>query len=212
MSDLLRLLSNTGDAACAIDPAQRIVLWNDAAEVLFGYAARDVLGRPCAQVIRASDRHGCAVCGVECLASRLAQAGQAITTRDLRVQAKSGAPVIVSATTIVFPERWRRTAILAHLFREISGVAFNGAAAPPAAGASHPTDGAPAPAAALGQLTPREREVLSLLATGAGTNEIAKRLFISPVTVRNHIRRVLEKLGTHSRLEAVTRAMRAGLA
>lgn len=60
-------------------------------------------------------------------------------------------------------------------------------------------------------LTPREREVLSLLADGLSTAAIAKRLFLSPATVRNHIQSVLTKLGAHSKLEAVTVALREGL-
>ena len=65
--------------------------------------------------------------------------------------------------------------------------------------------------AATTQLTPREREVLGLLAEGLSTEEIVGRLVLSPHTVRNHIRRILSKLDAHSRLEAVTIAARAGM-
>lgn len=54
-------------------------------------------------------------------------------------------------------------------------------------------------------LTAREREILQLFAMGLGTVAIAKRLEISPVTVRNHSQRILAKLGVHSRLAAVAR-------
>jgi DNA-binding NarL/FixJ family response regulator len=54
-------------------------------------------------------------------------------------------------------------------------------------------------------LTPREQEILQLFARGLGTTSIAKRLSISPVTVRNHAQRILAKLGVHSRLAAVAR-------
>lgn len=64
---------------------------------------------------------------------------------------------------------------------------------------------------ATAQLTPREREVLGLLAEGLSTEEIVGRLVLSPHTVRNHIRRILAKLDAHSRLEAVTIAARAGM-
>jgi DNA-binding NarL/FixJ family response regulator len=53
-------------------------------------------------------------------------------------------------------------------------------------------------------LTPRELEVLSLVAEGLGRNEIATRLFISPKTVGTHIERIFRKLGVHSRAEAVS--------
>jgi RNA polymerase sigma factor (sigma-70 family) len=60
-------------------------------------------------------------------------------------------------------------------------------------------------------LTPREREVLSLLAEGLTQNEIADRLVISPKTVATHIQRILGKLDVRSRAEAVARAYRLGL-
>jgi len=60
-------------------------------------------------------------------------------------------------------------------------------------------------------LTPREREVLEELAAGKSTDTIAASLHISPVTVRNHIQRILPKLGARSRLEAVALGIRAGI-
>ncbi len=61
------------------------------------------------------------------------------------------------------------------------------------------------------QLTRREREVLALLVEGASGHAIAERLRISPNTVRTHIQSILTKLQVHSRLEAVTFAVRHGI-
>jgi DNA-binding NarL/FixJ family response regulator len=60
-------------------------------------------------------------------------------------------------------------------------------------------------------LTTRERETLDLLAEGATTDEIGRRLGVSRNTTRNHVQRVLEKLGARSKLEAVAVARREGL-
>jgi DNA-binding NarL/FixJ family response regulator len=60
-------------------------------------------------------------------------------------------------------------------------------------------------------LSKREREVLAELGTGASTEQIASRLFLSVHTVRNHVHSVLHKLDAHSRLEAVSRAQKQGL-
>jgi DNA-binding NarL/FixJ family response regulator len=60
-------------------------------------------------------------------------------------------------------------------------------------------------------LTSREREVLGLLARGLTQGEIARALVISEKTVATHIQHVLEKLGVHSRAEAVALAHRSGL-
>ncbi len=60
-------------------------------------------------------------------------------------------------------------------------------------------------------LTPREVEVLDLLVDGASTQAIAERLYMSTNTVRNHVQKILTKLGVHSRLEAVSTAVREGI-
>ena len=60
-------------------------------------------------------------------------------------------------------------------------------------------------------LTPREGEVLSLLANGHGTRDIAERLSISVNTVRNHIQNILQKFQVHTRLEAVAIATKHNL-
>jgi DNA-binding NarL/FixJ family response regulator len=60
-------------------------------------------------------------------------------------------------------------------------------------------------------LTPREHEVLQLLAEGVSQREIARRLVVSPKTIGSHIQSILAKLEVHSRTEAVVFAYRAGL-
>jgi DNA-binding NarL/FixJ family response regulator len=52
-------------------------------------------------------------------------------------------------------------------------------------------------------LTPREKEILRCLAEGLSTAAVGKRLFISPVTVRNHVQSILQKLDVHTKLAAV---------
>jgi PAS domain S-box-containing protein len=77
-------------------------------------------------------------------------------------------------------------------------------------GIVHPNP-APRPGRPSVDLTPRQQEVLQLLADGASTDDIARRLHLSKETVRNHVRGVLRALGSHSRLEAVAIAHRRGL-
>ncbi len=61
------------------------------------------------------------------------------------------------------------------------------------------------------KLTDREMEVLKLVARGMNNRDIAKELFISENTVKNHVRNILEKLQIHSRMEAVMIAVREKL-
>lgn len=61
------------------------------------------------------------------------------------------------------------------------------------------------------QLSPREREVLKLLADGLGVAAISKQLFISESTTKTHISKLYEKLGAGNRAQAIMTAMRMGL-
>jgi DNA-binding NarL/FixJ family response regulator len=65
--------------------------------------------------------------------------------------------------------------------------------------------------AAYGTLTPREQEIMRLLAEGLSGKEIAERLFISPKTVENHRSSIMNKLDLHSTMELVRYAARLGL-
>lgn len=62
----------------------------------------------------------------------------------------------------------------------------------------------------LSELSPREREVLQLVATGASNKEIATQFFICETTVKAHLRSILEKLHAHNRAEAVALAAAKG--
>jgi len=64
---------------------------------------------------------------------------------------------------------------------------------------------------AASRLSPRQREVLALLADGAGVDAIAERLGLERTTVRNHVSAILHRLECHSQLQAVAAARRQGL-
>jgi two-component system nitrate/nitrite response regulator NarL len=60
-------------------------------------------------------------------------------------------------------------------------------------------------------LTPREREVLKLVADGRSAPEIGQLIHLSPATVKSHLHAIYEKLGVSERAAAVAEAMRRGL-
>ncbi len=61
------------------------------------------------------------------------------------------------------------------------------------------------------ELSRRERQVLQLTANGASVDDIARQLYLSAHTVRNHLRHAMARVGVHTKLEAVVAAARAGV-
>ncbi len=215
MNHLEAWIGATADGACAIDAQQRIRLWNRAAERILGFHGPEVRGRHCYEVLSGTDGDGCRVCRHDCATIGRARRCRPIPTADLYVRSKSGEPIWINVTTLLVPASWATGTLLVHLFRDVDRQValqqsvdklvseFAGTAA--ARGPGAPADG---PSSHRFPLTPREREVLALLATGATTRSIAHRLSVSPATVRNHVHHILGKLGVHSRLEAVALALR----
>jgi len=210
--EALHLFDNTTDGVMAVDLDGRVVLWSHAAERLLGYAASEVLGRHCHEVLRGGDENGNVLCHLHCHILTMASRRQPGHACDVWTRRKDGAERWLNVSTVLVPDG--EGTIVVHLMRDVTSTRIpqraveimlrqfqEGAAAPPR------TLGEP-PAV----LTPREREILELLASGESTGGIAGRLFISTATVRNHTQSILAKLGVHSRLAAVALASRSQLA
>lgn len=91
-----------------------------------------------------------------------------------------------------------------------SFVARSGERRQASAPATSPSDSSNGPVLGHG-LTSREFEVMRVLATGASTVEIARELYVSPKTAKNHIAHIYAKLGVKSRTQAVAKALRQGI-
>lgn len=200
-AELCGILGGTEDGVVAIGPGLRVEGWNEGATRILGYARQDALGRVCHEVFQGRDRCGNQVCGKNCPAQARLRLGELVPTRDVLARDQSGRKVWLSLTTVVPPPMYRDGCLLLHVFREM--------ALPPElerlVAERLRGEGRPSP---LDVLSMREREVLRLLAEGAGTAEIARRLYISPATARNHIQHILGRLQVGSRLEAVALALR----
>lgn len=178
----------SGDPLLSFGPDLRILSWNAALERLTGIAERDAVGHPCWEVLGGVDEAGL-VCHAGCSQIRLAREGWPIPSRQIEIKT-AGGRASVSMATIVVADGTRGPVCL-HLFR--GG----------ATGADDDSD-------AEVRLTPRQSEVLELLAGGLTARAIASRLEIAEITVRNHIRAILLELGCHSQLAAVAEARRRG--
>jgi len=205
------LFEATLDGVFAVDRRQRIVFWNRAAREILGYEPDEVLGRHCYEVMRSVDGSGCAICRNRCTTVRASLRGELSPTRDVQVDTKDRGRLWINVTTFVLPSKWRELSLHAHVFRDTSEAkqiearleqTLGELNAPTEPGElRHPKE----------PLTERETEVLRLLAAGASTETVCARFDINASTARTHIQHVLQKLGVHSRLEAVTFAMRNGL-
>src|ERR1051325_7977522 len=166
-----------------------------------GWAYDDVVGKSCGGMLAGVDDYGNRYCSDDCPVVSIATRGDAVRQFRLRARAKSGEKLAVEITVLKFMLPQGNGMLLVHVVRP--------AAAEPVA---LPLDQREEPAAALdprlGELTARELEVLSLLSAGEKTRVIADRLGIAPLTARNHINNMFEKLDVHSKAEAIALAYR----
>jgi len=195
-------LERAADGAFVIGPDGRIVLWNRAAERMLGYAAREVIGRPCCDLFVGYDDHGNRLCYRGCHVSTLVKMGDPVQSFDMKTRSKTGRPIWINVSTLVVSGGGAGGPLTVHLFRDTTATKelltlVHDHLSEPAA-----------PSTSNGALTRREIEILDLVATGVRTRVIAERLHVSPATVRNHVQNILGKLGAHSRLEAVAWATR----
>lgn len=215
-TELFDLLEHTADAAYTVTQDGEICSWNRAAERLFGYPASEVLGRHIEEVFDAYDALGTEPLagGPETAVRDSEASGSGIPHFDLDVRTRSGARLWVNVSTIVFHNRRMGRRLLVRLARDITQHRRNTellnrmvvAARELVALASDASEHAPTES-----LSERERRILTLFAEGNNSATIARKLSISPQTLRNHLHHINRKLRTHNRLEAVTHAQRRGL-
>lgn len=183
---------HSGTAVFRTAPDGRILDWNAAAERLTGIRARETNGRSCWQVLAGRDVAGGLICHAGCSALRLAHECWPVRPVDLHVRL-GDREATLRVTTIVLDRDEGEPWIL-HTIGE----------APPA------QRRVPADSGRV-TLTPRQREILHLLAQGIRPRQIATRLTLSETTVRNHVQAILLAFGVHSQLEAVARARELAL-
>lgn len=150
----------------------------------------DVLGREFSSIVAPEDKER----SLELFARKVV-GSESVTDAEVAVVDRNGDRLTVDVSSVPLVRGGRVIGVF--------GQVTNERAAPPLT-----TD---LPLTPDPRLTPRQSEVLQMLEHGRSTRQIAQELHLSPETVRNHIRHVLQALGVHSRLEAVTLARREQL-
>ena len=159
-----------------------VIAWlNPAAEKIVG----DVRGQRFTDVVSADDRPRAKEAFVRKIVGK-----EKVTDAEVEVVGPDGRGVSVEVSSVPLKEGHQIVGVFGLLSRPPS---------PPKSPRPH------------AKLTPRQREVLGLLAHGSSTHQIAELLHLSRETVRNHIRGILQALEVHSRVEAVATARAEGL-
>jgi PAS domain S-box-containing protein len=220
VTNLFEALETAADGVFVINEDLKIVYWNRAAQKMLGFNQSEITDQFCYQVLRGRDEHRRLICRLRCRVAKSAFGGETVANYDVHVHTASGDMRWLNMSIFTYTENTnnREERFVVHLFRDINQkkederflqrvleVAKRYHDVPPESHAE--TDASPP----IEVLTPREREVLALLAKGHGTQDIAQLLSISPSTVRNHIQHILQKLQVHTRLEAVTYAIKHDL-
>jgi PAS domain S-box-containing protein len=209
--DILDRIARSGDAAMAIDYSGRIILWTREAERVFDLPSRRALGKHCYEVTGGRDIHGNRFCHQTCaLAHQARTPGEKpVRSYPLEVKTGHGKTKWVNVTLFAIPDSRPSLATIVHIFRDterkpsplMKQLAKD---APPPSPADAPMARAETASRPLmSRLTAREKEILRCYSEGLATLDIAKRLHISGVTVRNHTQNILQKLDVHSKLAAV---------
>jgi DNA-binding CsgD family transcriptional regulator len=196
----------SADGLFTTDAEQRIIDWSTGAERLTGVPAEAALGRHCYEALAVNP----AVfgCGPACRPVLEARRGRTVAHHDIVAHRPDGRALpLRTSVLIVDPDSAASDApaapLLVHVIRpRINSARSRAAASAPASAAltGEPVEDVPPLAAPL---SPREIEVLRLLALGRTTRRIAETLTISPLTARNHILNIERKLGAHNRVEAI---------
>jgi DNA-binding CsgD family transcriptional regulator len=209
---LLDLLRQSDTPAVASDMAGHVVVWNGAAERLLGRPAHLALGRLCHDLLAGRDVFGNLFCHKDCAVRAICRKGEAVQAFELVVDAPR-TPTALQVSILKIPGGASEPDVIVHLLQPIDRegrlareLERLGIGKSPLADASKGQRGDDSTA----PLTPRERDVLARVAEGLQNKEIAQKLDISVATVRNHVHNLLDKLGVHSKLEAISLAYRAG--
>ena len=209
---ILEDIIDTTEPAFASNRNGRIVDWNESVERLLGHASSDVIGRHCFELLDGKDIFGNRFCHARCAIRSMIHCHEPLNHWQLNYRTASSDRINVSVSAIVLNNARPSDFIVVHVLKPIViPGGESGLVAPDRQDNVTSLDALEEEGNCPVELTARESEILQLLAEGWSTREIVRLLCISEHTVRTHIRRILNKMNVHSRLEAVCLATRRRL-
>ena len=209
MNSLFQAFANTADGVLIINQDHDIIYWNRVAEEILGYTHDEAAGLSCHQILKGRDHQGQLLCHKYCRVAVTAFNGGTVKNNDICLRTKSGDVRWINMSTFILPTNGAKPGqVLVHLFRDVTTKKQNEQfvnqvlAAAKQLGRRELFPAVPSVSVEQhhADLTDREHEILTHLAQGFSTDDIARSLSISPATTRNHIRNILQKFQVHSRL------------
>lgn len=201
--------ARTGDAVYVVGPDYTIVHWDPRMESLTGVLSEEAVGKPCYEAVMGEREGGQPFCAQGCSVMHLAQANRPVSSYEMKIKTRSGAKRWVSVSNLAVETE--EGPYLVHLLRDSQGTHDALEMARGLIQLSSKEEMSVPRRRDIPALTPRQLEVLKLLAEGKGVREIGSDLYLSQATVRNHIRALLQALGAHSQLGVLAKAREMGL-
>lgn len=226
---------STGEAMFVVGEDFQVLRWSRRATELLGFEEEDAVGRPCYELLVGNDARSPGICGRDCPVLTGARVNARVPDYDLLSRCADGKHKWLNMTTLILegesdgPHTKRQ---IMHLMRDVTDkrsveefarvlaatLRESGGIPPARSDDEQNPDREQEPATLndistynVPQLSPRELQVLRLLAHGTSTNEMAAAMGVTPVTARNHVSRLLNRLGVGTRLQAVVYGARTGL-
>ena len=208
MNTLGQVFAQSTDAVFGIDEGGRIRFVNSQFERLLGHSRNRLCGSRCAEVLCGTDMHGQSFCGEHCPIPKTVGSHSSVSDFDLIVKRADDEPVLVNIGSFYTPQRLQQAGQVSVFFslrrvdpkRLLQRLSIAPTEAPVRKGIR-----------GRDNLTSRETEVLGLATRGMKTAQIAGGLCVSTQTVRTHFKNIYQKIGVHSRTEAVVFALQQGL-
>jgi DNA-binding CsgD family transcriptional regulator len=209
MNAIIKLFTQSTDAVFGIDKTKCVQFCNERFESLLGYPRGEVVGKKwCAELLCGTSLYNKPFCGKSCTISKHSSDNSNMSDVDLIVKRADGDHILVNIGIHYAPEGNKKKTGDVLIFFSLRRVNSQRLLQRIASehdqwSKGHEID--------RYKLTPRELKILFLASKGLDTKEIAEQLHISTLTVRNHFKNIYPKLEVHSRVEAVSVAIRHNL-